>query len=249
MLLLGNSFFNTAMLGASGEIPTITQVRTEDRGDTLNSNSFTFQGVFGFGSGATIPKGTFIVVVLVAQPTDNSTIGTWTGLVDAAGNTYTEAVEGTQENNKSFSAIYYSKITNDLPHGTLFTATSSLTNGTTSYRDGKIFRTFILTGVNDLDNVQAKALTSRDNHFASAVTSRGKGIAIFSLSTNTNREFFSLTNDFINQSGSTNPCSVCVTKVLNEDAGTTVGSTVQFSNIGGSSVRSCKTASLFATFK
>jgi len=247
---LANSFFNTAMLGASGEIPTITQVNTNSDASSLTSNTFTFTGIGG--SGGDIPKGTFIVVVLTAQPDIASVTGTWTSLVDAAGNSYTEAVEGSQEgNSQTFSAIYYSKISNDLPRSTQFTATSSRSDGSNIYQDSKIFRTFILTGVNDLDNVQAEAQSNRTDHTNSAITSRGKGIAIFALSTSVSRKFHSLTNDFINQSNPSdyNPCSVCVVKVLNENAGTSVSCTVTLSTLPGNSARNARTASLFATFK
>ena len=101
--------------------------------------------------------------------------------------------------------------------------------------------------------MQALAQGNIVTHINSAVTSRGKGIAIFALSTSSNREFRSSTNDFINQSNAIgldyNPCSVCVTKVLNEDAGTNVSCTVELTVINGLSPRNTRTASLFATFK
>jgi len=246
---LANSFFNTAMLGASGEIPTITQIQTNSDTSSLSSNTFTFTGIGG--SGGDIPKGTFIVVVLVGLPASFSLIGTWTSLVDAAGNTYTEAVEGTQSNERSFAAIYYSKISNDLPRSTQFTAISSISDGSASYNNRKIARTFILTGVNDLDNVQALAQGNTINHTNSAVTSRGKGIAIYSLSTPSARELFSVNNDFVENTGisAERPYSFCVTKILNEDAGTNVSCSIALSEIGASSARTTRTASLFATFK
>jgi hypothetical protein len=145
--------------------------------DSSGTKTTDLSSSYEFNYGSTIPTNSFVVVVVTAR--SGSGAGVWDSITDSAGNVYTEAVEGTQSNNLTFTAIYYSQITNSVDISTVITASATAPTFTTAQH----YSIFVLTGVNTVDATYSSPASSTSLVPANATTSTGKGIAIHAVST------------------------------------------------------------------
>lgn len=241
---MANSFFNTALLGAAGSQVTPTITLHSSGGITFEYN---YDLDYTFSYDGNIPAGSFVVIVVTARSKSTSHTGSWTGITDSAGNTFSEAIAGTQDNNLTFSAIYSGVLGTSVTSSTNITASSTQSPGDTEFRKAKHYSIFVLTGVTQVDNTASAPNSTSTNALSnSATTTTGNGIALHVLSTGTGQ------NPTVNSvsSGYTSlslPASNCgqysARKVIDgASANSTESSTITMS-------RSGKYANIFATFK
>lgn len=134
---------------------------------------------YQFNYGDSIPAGSFVVVVVTARGGTQTPV-VWDSVTDDAGNTFSEAVDGRQNNGLTFTAIYYAQIGSAVTTDTTITAIAS---GSTSYLSGQHHSIFVLSGVSglqDTDNAPADFVSLVSGE---VTTSSGSGIAIHAIST------------------------------------------------------------------
>lgn len=138
--------------------------------DTLTDETFSFN------YGSSHHAGAFIVVVVTAR--DSTASGSWTSVVDSVGNVFTLAVQGTQSNNLTFSAVYFCVLSNPVTSATTVTATtlSPLTN------NGRHAAVFTLENVSDVENTVNSPYAGTPV-VVSSTTVSGSGIAFHVVST------------------------------------------------------------------
>jgi hypothetical protein len=218
---------------------------------TLNSSgsvvSSTISGdVYTFPFGGDIPAGSFVVITVTARSGGNSVTGSWSSIVDSAGNTFSEVIDATQDNNFTFSAIYAGVLGASVTSSTNISATSSQSNGSSSYAVAKHHSIFVLTGVTQADNTSSAPTTASTNVFSnSATTTTGNGIALHVISSGSAaRTISSVSPDFTPLALTQSGCSqYSARKVIDQSGGTAVSSTITLSGTLG------RAADIIATFK
>ena len=231
-----------AAAGAVQDPPTITLNSSGSVvSSTISGNVYTFQ------YGGDIPAGSFVVITVTARSDGNTVTGSWSSIVDNAGNTFSEVVEGTQDNNLTFSAIYAGVLGASVTSSTTISATSSQSNGSSSYGRAKHHSIFVLTGVTQADSTSATATTGSTNVFSnSATTTTGNGIALHVISSGTGsqRTISSVSSGYTSLAITAQACSqYSARKVIDQSGGTAVSSTITLSGTLG------RAADLIATFK
>lgn len=209
--------------------------------NTFGTKTTDLTATYEFNYGEVIPAGSFVVICVTARSPSFSP-GTWDSVVDSAGNTFIEAVEGTQSNNLTFTAIYYSKITNSVDTGTVITA-----NATSSeFQTAQHHSVFVLTGVNEVDNIYSSPANSTNLVSASAITTNGSGIAVHAISTGLSSlaSINSISEIFVEQSSlATGGCQqFTATSVFEEQSNTSIQNTFDMSVLAN-------WASIMAIFK
>ena len=245
VLLLGNSFFNTSLLGAAGTVQAPPTITLNSSGSVVSS---TVSGnVYTFQYGGDIPAGSFVVITVTARTSGNTVTGSWSSIVDSAGNTFSEVIEGTQDNNLTFSAIYAGVLGASVTSSTNISATSSQSNGSSSYRRAKHHSIFVLTGVTQADNTSSAPTTASTNVFSnSATTTTGNGIALHVISSGTGsqRTISSVSSGYTSLAITATACSqYSARKVIDQSGGTAVSSTITLNGTLG------RAAVIIATFK
>lgn len=149
---------------------------------TLNNTYTTTTALttsYSFNYGSSVSAGTMVAIVVTVRSASAADI---TAVSDSAGNAFTEAIQGTQSNALTVSAIYYAKLTAGVTTAT--TITVSLSAVTYDYAQHATI--FVLNGVASFGSA-AQASTSASASVTNSVSPVGtQGIVIHGISTGTN---------------------------------------------------------------
>ena len=200
---------------------------------TLDSTTFDTltSGTFPFNYAKSYPAGTLVVVIVTAR--ENDTIaGTWDSVVDDEGNTFNLVVQGTQNNDLTFSAIWKCSLSNPVTAATAITATTSTTLSTA----GRHAAIFVLTPSPPPTNVVNSPQTGAPV-VATLTTTSGSGIAFHVVSTGLGGppSVVSVSSGFTLQVESRNAgCSQYIaTSVLDQAPSSSVSNSLELSTTTG----------------
>lgn len=144
--------------------------------NSSNTKTASLTSTYSFNYGGNLSAGQFVVVVLTGR--SGTVKGTWTALSDDAGNTYTEAIDATQTNNLTYTAIYYTFLKNNVTSSNVLSATTDFATPATAQHSTIL----LLNNINALANTRSNPLLS-SSQSNSAATDASTGIAIHAIST------------------------------------------------------------------
>ena len=188
-------------------------------------------GAFPFNYSNSYPAGTFIVVVVTARENDSVT-GVWDSVVDSEGNTFTLAIQGSQINDLTFSAVWFCVLSNPVTSSTTITASTS----TTLVAFGRHGSVFVLETVSDAENTVSSPHEGAPV-VATSSTVSGSGIAFHVVSTgfSSGPSVVSVSSDFALQVESrSSGCSQYIaTSVVDKSPSAGVSNSLELSTTGG----------------
>lgn len=144
---------------------------------TSFTKTASLSNVYTLNYAGNLSAGTFVVIVTTVRTT-NTGVQNMT-VTDSAGNTYTQAVVGTQSNNITSTSILFCKLTNAVTSATTITVTGP----TGTYQFGQYASVFVLNnviGTLDSTNTGTNGVGTQSN---TVTISSGRGIVIHGVST------------------------------------------------------------------
>lgn len=210
--------------------------------NSSNTKTASLTTTYSFNYGGNLSAGQFVVVVLTGRSVV-ATTGTWTALSDDAGNTYTEAIDATQTNNLTYTAIYYTFLKNNVTSSNVLSATTDYATPANAQHSTIL----LLNNINALANTRSNPLASVSSLPNSAATDASTGIAIHAISTGLAAAptVTTVSTGFVSQTSlRVGGCSQYVaTGIYSTRPGGTVSNTFAMSAISGNY------ANVFAVFK